>query len=117
MKGRPKKVRIGVHTYSIEWDLEGDAEFIGETSNAKLSIRIRPDLAFSMAQETLLHEILHAVWYCSSVRLNAAIDASFGGRSNEFDPEEHVIDCIDGLLLQVLQDNVKLAAWLVATVE
>lgn len=109
----PKKVRIGAHWYSIEFGC-WDEDWIGETSNQHLYIRIQEHLQESMKKETLLHEILHALWYCSSVRLNAAIEASAFGRTIEFDAEEHVIDALDGPLLAAMLDNPKVFAWIVS---
>lgn len=50
-----------------------------------------PTIAPGKLQQTLLHEILHAVWYHTSL--------------NEDDGEERIIDALSKGLFQVISDN------------
>lgn len=60
----PKKLKIGGHIYSIIYsdheDIDGDC---GQSNRSRNTIKIRNDLPKSQQQETLLHEILHAINY------------------------------------------------------
>lgn len=115
---RPSKVIIGPHTYDILWG-EGswkkyakgsDDNDIGQTLVRENKLLIKGwDLALSQAQDTLLHEILHAIfrtWGWSGL--------DFG---KGHDLEEAVVSVTTPHLLQVLRDNPKVYEWLVSNDE
>lgn len=68
----PAHVQVGPHRYTVVWDSDrlrelgsarGDGANCGEVWHTKLEILIRQDMPISQQQDTLLHEIIHAVTY------------------------------------------------------
>jgi hypothetical protein len=58
----PSKLKIGGHIYSIELvDPELLSNDCGEQNRARNTIKIRNDLPQSQLEETLIHEVLHAI--------------------------------------------------------
>lgn len=115
---RPSKVVIGPHTYDILWgeaswkkhSTGNDENDIGQTLVRESKLLIHGwDLSLSQAQDTLLHEILHAIlrtWGWQGLDLGKGHDL-----------EEAVVSITTPLLLKVLQDNPKVYEWLVSTNE
>lgn len=88
--------------YSIEEWPAREAELRnsdGECDRTRLVIKIRSDLHPLKKRETLLHEILHAVWNASGV------DYVKPG-------EEGYVFLISTYMFQVLVDNPNVVAWL-----
>jgi hypothetical protein len=80
-----KKFKIGGHIYSIELvDGEDITKDCGECNKARNVIKIRKDIPQTQIEETLLHEIIHA--------LNGGLD-------------EVTVDGLATGLYQVLKDN------------
>lgn len=84
-------LRIGPHDFEVifEVGLLGEDE-VGLCVMRDLAIHIHPDLTGTLRAETLLHEVIHAIW-----ALNALDDA----------PEETATSTIAAALLQVFRDN------------
>jgi hypothetical protein len=81
----PTRIKIGAHWYKILFVPQVDEEgSFGEVSDADCEIRILASLTPSQMEETLIHEILHAL-----------------GPSLE----EHEVDRLGFGLHQVLVDN------------
>lgn len=58
----PKQLKIGGHLYKIELvDPEDLGTDCGQQNRARNTIRIRNDLPESQLEETLIHEVLHAI--------------------------------------------------------
>ena len=80
-----KELKIGAQKYKILFvkgdDIEKDC---GECNPATLQIKIRKDMPVSQVEETLLHEIVHAI--------NGGLD-------------ETTVDAISCGLYQVFKDN------------
>lgn len=85
MKIPPKQLKIGGHRYKIELvdpeDLEKDC---GQQNRARNTIKIRNDLPQSQLEETLIHEVIHAI---------------------NGDLKEETVDFLSMAIYQVLKDN------------
>lgn len=58
----PKQLKIGGHIYTIKFvDAEDIDNACGEQNPTRNIIKIREDLPQSQIEETLIHEILHAM--------------------------------------------------------
>ena len=61
----PEEIRIGAIVWKIElvdpYTLDCEAGVQGDTTPNKQRIRINRDLSIEMQQQTLIHELLHAV--------------------------------------------------------
>lgn len=66
VNGVPKTVRILGKTYKIE--VIPDFENCGECHDNKQVIKLQADMPLALEQDTLLHEIIHALDY--SMKLN-----------------------------------------------
>ncbi len=88
----PKKLKIGGHVYDILW-MPNNRKQCGETETADLKIRISPEFPQSQQEETIIHEILHAV------RVQLSLNDS------DTDKEERMVNALAGALYQVLNDN------------
>lgn len=100
----PETVKVGCHIYTIlrrsraQMPKENGARLDGCCDFDNLHIYLRKGLRISKAKEYLLHEILHA---CTYPALN--------GKTLE---DEEFVDKTAPILLQVLQDNPELVAYL-----
>lgn len=96
----PKTVRVGAHTYTIlrktKAAMNGDH---GECDTNTLQISIQKRLRKSVAQETLVHELLHSCNY-----------PTFIGKKQT--TEEEIVEALSPVLLQVIQGNPDLLAYL-----
>lgn len=57
----PKKLKIGGHHYTISLVDSEEIHDCGLQNRARNTIKIRSDLPQSQIEETLIHEILHAI--------------------------------------------------------
>jgi hypothetical protein len=92
----PSHVKIGAHTYTINqmdalWGSENNRH--GECNPDKLEINICIGPVYSIIYETLLHEIMHAIYA-------PALESG--------DSEERIVNAMGAGLAQVLTDNPKL---------
>ena len=103
---RPDVVMIGIHVYRIEWlsvdewianNMPNDAIGMTDSDAAMIRIQHRPGGHESRYQDTLIHEILHAIWDLSSLHNQDP--------SKLDDPEEFIVGLISPYLLGVLKDN------------
>lgn len=78
----PAKLKIGAHTYKVQF--VGELDKCGATNRDNGTISIAKEMAQSHKEVTLLHEILHA--------LNSELDHT-------------VLDSLAEQLYQVLSDN------------
>lgn len=91
---RPESIRIMGRDYQVVWEedtLLGTSN-LGITYTHECSIAVRAGQHPIEEADTLLHEVMHAVWYCMSI--------SEGGAD-----EESVIRRMASGLIQVLMDN------------
>ena len=96
----PATVKVGYRTYRIEiWDtLEAmGANRYGECSHTARCIRVDVRHGPVQAAETLLHEILHAVWTIQMLK--------------DDDGEERAVSAVSNGLTAVWIDNPGLLEW------
>jgi hypothetical protein len=114
MVPRPSTIKIGPHPYAINWGKTSwkryapkeEADTVGRTFPRQNRILIKGWLLeLSQQQDTLLHEIQHAIMRALGL---ANIDLG-----KEYDLEESIISLTTPLLLMVLKENPHVVAWLV----
>jgi hypothetical protein len=97
----PKSVKVGAWIYQIEqWDSTeaAGAERFGQCSTNNKTIKVDPLWGYKKAANTLLHEVVHAVYY----EWNCQKD----------DPEERVVGCFSDGLTAVWHDNPGVMRWI-----
>lgn len=100
----PESVRIGPH------DIKFGALSASESKNnygmfvpAEQTIRLNNGyVSGSMAVDTVLHEIIHAIFSVGTVQAKQG--------------EEHIVSVVATYLAQIIRDNPKLVKWLQTTV-
>ncbi len=111
---RPAYVDIGPHRFTIHYDQQyfldlarsGGRDRFGETSMANMTMIISPARAFTGMQETLLHEILHALIWQAGITIPENPDASGDER------EETLVGQMSGILLDCIKRNPHVFDWL-----
>jgi len=94
----PRKIRIGPNDVNIEFtSLNG--EIFGDYSYINNLIRIEKTLTGGPFVDTILHEMLHAIW-----RLGQLKDVK--------ETEERTVSVTASYLAQIIRDNPELIAWL-----
>ena len=103
----PRIVRVGPHKYDIVFDKEAcvAANVVGVCLNDDARIILDPGLADTMKRETLLHELLHAVWY------QTPLDRRYDDDAPDSVGEE-IVYTLASRLLSLLRDNPKLVEYL-----
>lgn len=93
----PKKLKIGGFIYKISRDtnVADHSSSFGTTINGRQVINITRDVPFQKQEQTLLHEILHAVWFVYGLK-------EAGYKSEQ---QEHIVDALSHGIYQVLKDN------------
>lgn len=105
---RPTEVWVGAKLYSVLFDkakLDGyngrdRKDRVGYMSQRNLEIIIDDSMAEQMVRETLLHEVLHAVWS------DAGLDEMEGLT------EEQIISTLTPRFMLVLRANPQMSAYL-----
>lgn len=98
----PQQVQVGPFTYRIEWVDELPGKF-GETNTTLLRIRIDAQAPLQQQQDTLVHEILHAIHWGSG---------SLDAWKTTDDIDELVCSTTSSLLWQVIRDHPDICDWL-----
>lgn len=100
----PRFVKVGPYRYRIEFTAEElENSSYAECDLKKEVIRVRMTLSEGITRDTILHEIMHAVWDAFSVMTKT---------DHLEDVEEHVIRHLSTGVLGVLRDNPRLVAYL-----
>lgn len=99
MVGMPSTVKVGPHVYKV---VRKPVDGLGECDFNTLQIVVKPRLRKSKAREILLHECLHATTH-----------PSMNGEEKYTD--EDFVTAVSPVLLQVLQDNPLLVAYLTSS--
>lgn len=95
----PKTIKVGPHTYSVLRKTKFQMpEQIGGCDFDALQLSIRQRIKKSVAQETLLHELIHA---CTSPSFNEKTMT-----------DEEFVTAVSPMLLQVLKENPELVEYL-----
>jgi len=99
----PKKIKIANHVYKIvAWSDEiafAKSRF-GECDCLALEIRIQTNNIKSLVSETLVHEIMHAIYWSYNIKVE--------------DDEERIVGTMAVGMSQVLQDNKMLRNFLLS---
>lgn len=112
---RPDFAYVGNHCYRIEWLTEDewtgqrlDLDDQAQTWSARqlILMRLAPDAQESLYQETLLHELTHAVWDATALTHVKMTEPA--------DPEEFIIALQTPALLFILKMNPQLTPWLLS---
>lgn len=99
----PDSVKVGTHTFEIllrdSKDDGGLDDAFGYTTDASSLIVMRKDMPLAKAQQTLLHEIFHAIRFIYGSHTVPAKNASID------DLEHHFISLYEQPLLAIFRDN------------
>ena len=93
-----KSVKVGPTDFSIEYVPLND-ELFGDFSYINSRIRIEENLKGTALVDTVLHEILHAIW-------------KLGQLKDKREDEERAVAIMATYLTQVLRDNPMMLTWL-----
>jgi hypothetical protein len=102
----PQRLRVGPFDYTVQsWPSReaSAAERFGECDRFNNVIRVRDDISEQRSAETMIHEILHAVWDTQGLGDN--------------DAEERIVTCLALGLSQVIRDNPDFVAWMQQNLE
>ncbi len=103
---RPKSVQVGPHVYTITYEkglVSATDGSSGATGADTQSILVDDQLGSTVERETVLHEVLHAVW--TQTLLDLTLDDN---------QEEQVIWSLSPRLLDVIRSNRSLIYWLMS---
>ena len=102
----PKAVRVGPHTYSVTLAPElSNAGASGLCGTDTQEVHIDAKLGPTVERETVLHELIHAIWAQTFLKRGYP-DDSGGGTG------ETIIDELAPRLLALLRDNPRLVTYL-----
>lgn len=95
-------MRVGPYMYSVEWDSSLSREGLyGEHEPMKRVIRLNPGSTVHEAEQTLIHELMHAAVDVSGI-------SGFFGREGFSPTEEDIVRLVSPVMYQVLIDNPKI---------
>lgn len=101
----PRAVQIGPHPYTVRVKkLEG---FLGRTTNKLAKIQLDREQSPSNMKDTLVHESLHAILAQSGALANLKFEGN---------TEEQLVATLSPWILQWIQDNPDLIAFLTSPV-
>jgi hypothetical protein len=109
-QGCPYRVKVGPHTYMLDINRQRCADHevsFGITFHETTEVALHPDVSRSQAQDTLMHELLHATFHM----------LGFGPARNDegmlsHENEERLVRSLAPTLLDILQRNPRLVAYL-----
>jgi Zn-dependent peptidase ImmA (M78 family) len=106
----PKKVKVGHVRYTLreEKGLASIAEASGTCGEDTQLILIDDQIGPDQQRDTVLHELLHALFYAMNAK--AILPKEEGSDSKEL--EEKIIFSLATRLLELLRDNPKLVGYL-----
>lgn len=101
----PPAVRVGPHDIRFATLGTADAKRnYGTFVPSEQEIQLQREYSSgSMAAETVLHELMHAIFAVASVQAKQG--------------EEHIVSVVATYLAQIVRDNPEFVAWLQATVK
>lgn len=111
---RPEHVFIGNHTWEIrwidtdQWTVEREPEDADAVTHARINqiaVKLDPGAMESHYQESVVHEIMHAVW-------DATMLTHYHSNVTDSDREEFIVGASTPMLLFVIKQNPQLVAWL-----
>src|SRR5690349_6697697 len=90
----PTQIRIGAAVYRV--DVIDDPDKLGETDDSHTLITITSDQSECSTRDTVIHEALHAIMWCSGAR--RVLDLSHKH-------EERIVRLLSPAVLALLRDN------------
>jgi hypothetical protein len=99
----PKVVYVGTYDYDVRVTRNLSSSLLGETETENEVILLRKGQSAANMQETLLHELLHAILFASGI--SKAMDF-------DHDKEETLVVLLSPWLNALIQDNPGLLAFL-----
>lgn len=107
MADRPQALRLGAHWFTVDSTPETglllhDEGNSGDSRPDRLLIRLDAQRPESAVAETFLHEVLHCVWSMTSLGAEKDLD----------EQEEAVVTALAPWLLELIQRNPDLMAYL-----
>lgn len=99
----PKAIQIGANRYEVRSQELHEPTMLGRLVEKNLEILLEPAQADGSRQDTVLHEVLHAIVFHTGTRNGMGWDDT---------QEEAVVSAITPLLLDTLQRNPRLIAYL-----
>lgn len=95
----PNKIRIGAFDWTIEESekIANEGGVFGSTHHRKQRIFLEPNETEQKKDHTLLHEIMHALWWQAGLHERYTKDQKV--------IEEEIISCLSNGLYQVIKDN------------
>lgn len=113
---RPRRVLIGAHWYKIQYFPEEkvNGKFVGLCFQAAKTIKIAGRLPKRMLAQTLLHEVMHAIYYEWGLTNSEMPDDIYAAGMNS---EEN---CVNGLslgLTTVFAANPKFASFIMQSLK
>lgn len=100
----PKVIYVGTFDYDVEVK-KLQTDLFGETDNTNSTISLHKKQSLANLRDTLMHEVLHAVFFASGI-------CRLLGWDNE--TEEKAIRMLTPWLLQLIQENPALIEFLTA---
>lgn len=99
---RPRRVKVGAFWYSIEYSKQVEDRCIGICYHHAKRIRVQSDLSRRMLAQTVLHEIMHAIYYEFGLTNSEQADADNAAGMVH---EEAAVNGLSIGMMQVLVDN------------
>ena len=98
---RPHFIMVGSHKYTVTYSTEElaitglriKATLLGHTNHWALTITIQEGLPHTIERETLLHEVIHAIWSVSGVGEDKSME------------QETMVRGVEQIFFQVLTNN------------
>lgn len=103
----PSHIDVAGRRYELRTDPETarqlrDRGSRGETYGDRARIELDPDVPLSLLRETVLHELLHAAWDCTALRIEPGLVGA----------EERIVTSLAPIVLDALRRNPQLVALL-----
>jgi hypothetical protein len=88
-----KKIKIGYTTYKVIYLPKKTTDRYGECMYNKKIIGLNPNMHHTTASDTLLHEVLHAIWHEASIEQAPVVE------------QEFIVNTVSTWLTMVMRDN------------
>lgn len=112
----PRTVTIGRYVYAVKTDGNTWTKYVnsdqiggngfGCTNHHDAIISLNPETTTMQMVDTLLHEVLHCVWFISGIAVDHLAELKFS------QVEEHLVNRLTPWLALVIANNPKLMAYL-----